>query len=473
MPAEVRKKRRWVRRVLITLSIVIGLGVVGYLGYAHFSASDEGPEDFDVYKVEIGDITSRLTETGETFLESTIEVMSKVSGTITETSAEEGDGVEKGHILAVVEPDNTELLRLYGRRAQVANAYVQMVQAKDDLDHQRRLFEKVQGTSRDAVLRVERSLSTATTNFRLALMELHILEKDMEIAGGMATRVMAALKSGSEVEVRRTIDSSMDISAAEGKGFVRLADVRVLAPSAGIVISKGVEVGEMVISGTSALNRGTVLFTIGDLSSMFISSRVSEVDADKLEVGQRVNLRFEAALDAKLTGKIVWISPIGSKAAGASVISFPVKIKLDEACPIVKPGMSCDMDIVTSEEKNVKKVLLESVATEKPVKDEEAQDEAVENEPKEQTTTSWRLESKYVYVKRGETYEKRPIEVGDEDEKSCEVVSGLEEGEEVVKNIDDYEEAQKAKEEKDKKDKGKDEDKKQKSTRRRRGGAVH
>ena len=466
MPAEARRKRRWLRRILIILAIVIGLGLIGYVLHSHFSSTDEDPEEFDVHKVQMGDITSRLTETGETYLEGTIEVMSKVSGTITETRVDEGDSLVKGQIVAVVEPDNTELLRLYGRRAQVANAYVQMVQAKDDLKHHRRLFDEVQGTSRDTVLRKERNLSTARTNFRLALMELHILEKDMEINDGMAVRVMAVLKSGSEAKVRSTMDSSLDISAADGDGFVELADVRVLAPSAGVVIAKGVEVGEMVISGTSALSRGTVLFGIGDLDSMFISCRVSEVDAGKLQINQQANVAFEAFPDKELTGNIVWISPIGSKAQGSSIISFPVKIKLDEANEFVRPGMSCDIDIVTSEKKDVLRALLESVATEEGSEDEDVEDEDIEDEGKEEEREAPRGE--YVYVKKGETYEKRPIEVGEEDNKYCEVISGLKEGEEIVTDIDEYEEAQKEKEA-EKNGNGK----KDKSTRRRRRARLH
>jgi len=464
LPAKRRKKHRWLKRILIILAVVIGLLLVGYVGHTHFVVSGDEPDEFDVYKLGTGDITSRLTETGETYLEGTIEVMSKVSGTVTETTVDEGDSVEKGQVVAVVEPDNTELLRLYGRRAQVANAYIQMVQAKDDLQHQRRLFEKVQGTSRDIVLRKERGLSTARTNFRLALMELHILEKDMEIEAGMAMRVMAALKSGSEKEIRKTIDDSLDISASDGKGFVRLADVRVLAPSAGVVISKGVEMGEMVISGTSALSRGTVLFRIGDLDSMFISCRVSEVDAGKLEIGQRVSVTFEAFLDEQPTGKIVWISPIGSKAQGSSIISFPVKIKLDEAYRFAKPGMSCDIDIVTSEKKDVLRALLESVAIEEQDEEEEGEEEGDEEAVEEEHETR---RGKYVYVKKGETYEKRQIEIGEEDEKHCEVTSGLEEGEEIVTDIDEYEEAQEEKEKEADEDK-KEKDKKGKSSKRRR-----
>jgi len=448
LPAKVRKRRRWFRRILIVLFILIALGVLGHFLNVHFgfTSGDEGALDYDVSKVERGDITSRLTETGETYLENTVDVMSKVSGTITQTNVEEGDEVKKGQILAVVQPDNTELLRLYGKRAQVANAYITMVQAQDDLVHQKHLFDKVRGTSWDNVLRNDRGLAMAKTNFRLALMELHILESDMEIRDGMAAQVMRALKSGTEAQVRRTMDRLLDVSAANGKGFVKLADVRVLAPSGGVVIHKDVEPGEMVISGTAALNKGTVLFTIGDLHSMFISCNVSEVDACKLDVGQHVNVTFEAFPDESITGKIIWVSPVGTKPQGSSIIYFPVKIRLDKSCQFAKPGMSCDIDIITSEKKSVLRVLLESVAT------GEKEDDTVK-------------ETKYVYVKTGDTYQKREVKIGVSNEKFAEVLSGLKEGEEVVTDIDAYEDAQKEKEgEKGSTDEGK---KKQKPRRRR------
>lgn len=433
--------------------MIVVLGLVGYILHSHLSAKEDDQEEFEVQKVETGDITSRLTETGSTYLEGTVEVMSKVSGTITGTMVEEGDAVAKGQILAVVEPDNTELLRLYGRRAQVATAYIAMVQAKDDLRHQKKLFDEVRGTSRDTVLRNERNLSTAHTNFRLALMELHILEKDMRITNGMAVRVMAALKSGSEDRVRETIDKSLDISSSDGEGFVELADVRVSAPNDGIIIAKGVEVGEMVISGTSALSRGTVLYRIGNLDYLFISCRVSEVDAADLKMNQATKVTFEAFPDKELAGKIIWISPIGSTADGSSIISFPVKIKLDEVAEFVRPGMSCDIDIITSEKKGVIRIPLESVAVHTGEKDEAKEDENggsstassdAESEA-EDNTADEPSKGEYVYVKKGEEFEKRPIEIGKDDDRYCEVISGLELGEEIVTNIDDYEEAQRKK----------------------------
>ena len=440
MPAARTKKRRWLRTTLIVLGVLTGLIIGASVLDVDFSyeKDETAADEFETSKIEKGDIESRLTETGTTYLENTVDIMSKVSGTVTLMTVEMGDSVQKGQLVAVVAPDNTELLRLYGRRAQVANSYVQMVQAKDDLSHSEKLFNAVQGTSRDNVLRKRRGLSTAKTNFQLSLLELHILEKDMEIRGGMANRVMSIVNKGDEAEVLQAMDESLEVLAGDSTGFIKLADVRVLSPTSGIVISRGVDVGEMILSGTSSLSRGTVLLRTGDLGSMFISCRISEVDAGKVTVGQQAKIMFEAFPEDTHISQIIWISPIGSVPQGSSIVSFKIKIKLDATPEYAKPGMSCDIDIITAQKKQVLMALLESVATD----DEE----------------------KYVFVKKGDDFEKRIITTGIADDKHCEVLSGLEEGEQIVTDIDEYEEVQ---EEKRLEADGEKNDKADKSSRRR------
>lgn len=413
MPAK-RRKRRWLRRGIVIFIILLVVAAAAYLFSGRFGRASKASGKFELSKIARGEITARLTETGTAYLEKTIEVKSKVSGTVKATVVEEGDVVKKGQLLAVIEPDNTELLRLYNKRANVANAYIRMVQAQDDLSHAKRLLEVVQGTSRDDVLRKERALCTASTNFRLSLLELYILERDMEIREGMAEKVARVLASGTEREVRRVMDATLRVFSAGGDSFVQLADVRVLSPVSGVVLQRPVEVGEMIISGTSSLLKGTVLFRIGDPSSMFIRCSVGEVDAGNVSVGQKAQIAFEAFPDERIPGKITWISPIGAKAEGSSIISFLVKIKMEETPSFAKPGMSCDVDIILAEKKDVLRVPLESVG----IKDGD----------------------RYVYVKEGEGYVKRKLKLGIENESYAEVLSGLKEGEQVVLNLDEYEE---------------------------------
>ena len=52
----------------------------------------------------------------------------------------------------------------------------------------------------------------------------------------------------------------------------------------GVVITKGVELGETVTSGVSSFNAGTVLFTVADLKSLLIKVNLNEVDIAKVAV---------------------------------------------------------------------------------------------------------------------------------------------------------------------------------------------
>src|SRR5450830_644612 len=69
---------------------------------------------------------------------------------------------------------------------------------------------------------------------------------------------------------------------------------RVTSPMSGVVITKGVELGETVTSGVSSFNAGTVLFTVADLKTLLIRVNLNEVDIAKVKVGQPVRITLDA-----------------------------------------------------------------------------------------------------------------------------------------------------------------------------------
>ena len=69
---------------------------------------------------------------------------------------------------------------------------------------------------------------------------------------------------------------------------------RVTAPMSGVVITKGVELGETVTSGVSSFNAGTVLFTVADLKTLLIKVNLNEVGIGKVKVGQPVRITRDA-----------------------------------------------------------------------------------------------------------------------------------------------------------------------------------
>ena len=86
---------------------------------------------------------------------------------------------------------------------------------------------------------------------------------------------------------------------------------RVTAPMSGVVIKKGVELGETVTSGVSSFNAGTVLFTVADLKSLIIRVNLNEVDIAKVHVGQPVRITLDAYPQKVFTGNVTLRRPVG------------------------------------------------------------------------------------------------------------------------------------------------------------------
>jgi HlyD family secretion protein len=134
-----------------------------------------------------------------------------------------------------------------------------------------------------------------------------------------------------------------DITAAE----VRLASVRATldlaridAPFAGTVTEVESQVGDLV-------NAGTAAFRVDDLSRLLVKVQVSEVDINRVEVGQGVVLTFDAILEKEYAGVVTDIASSGSSAGGA--VNFTVTVELANPDEDIRPGMTAAANIAVSQ----------------------------------------------------------------------------------------------------------------------------
>ena len=88
---------------------------------------------------------------------------------------------------------------------------------------------------------------------------------------------------------------------------------------------------------------------------------LNEVDAAKVQVGQRATMTFDAIDGLTLTGKVASIDTIGTVTQG--VVNYTVTIAFDTADASVKPGMSVDAAIITDTAQDVLTVPSSAVKT--------------------------------------------------------------------------------------------------------------
>ena len=112
----------------------------------------------------------------------------------------------------------------------------------------------------------------------------------------------------------------------------------------GVVIKKGVELGETVTSGVSSFNAGTVLFTVADLESLIIRVNLNEVDIAKVSVGQPVRITLDAYPQKVFTGKVRFVAPAAKLVEKIKV--FEVEVALDELADAFRTGMSANVEIL-------------------------------------------------------------------------------------------------------------------------------
>jgi HlyD family secretion protein len=269
----------------------------------------EQESPFRLGKAQIEDLQVSVREVGVVDPEIKVDVKSPVSGRVLELDVREGDVVRRGQVLAEVEPDVNQAQSLSDVHAAVSQADLRLRDADRILANQKALFA-----------------AGLVANDQL---------RDAQMVRDLAADALRNAKA------RYTIVEQHGIPISGG-GHSQKANVS--TPMAGIVVAKGVELGESVTSGVSSFNEGTVLFTVADLKSLLIKVNLNEVDIAKVRVGQPVRVTLDAYPQKVFDGKVRFVAPAAKIVDKIKV--FEVEIALDRLDEAFRTGMSANVEIL-------------------------------------------------------------------------------------------------------------------------------
>jgi len=108
---------------------------------------------------------------------------------------------------------------------------------------------------------------------------------------------------------------------------------------------------------------GTTLMTISDLAAIDAEVKVAEADVLRIRLGQPASVTLEAVPGETFTGRVAEIgaSALPIAGSGAAAREFRVKVRLDNPDRRLRPGLTCDAEILTAEKQNVLVVPLQAV----------------------------------------------------------------------------------------------------------------
>ena len=173
-----------------------------------------------------------------------------------------------------------------------------------------------------------------------------------------AEAALRRLQQGREAAERRLAETRADAARVADV----LAKTDILAPISGVVTRLPVQEGEMVVMGIQG-QLGTTLMTISDLAAIDAEVKVAEADVLRIQLNQSATVTLEAIPGESFTGRVVEIgaSALPISGAGAAAREFRVKVRLDKPDQRLRPGLTCDAEVLTAERQNVLVVPLQAV----------------------------------------------------------------------------------------------------------------
>jgi HlyD family secretion protein len=289
----------------VALLALVCLVVVG-AAFFWWAGSKPTQAKWVLASVDQGAIIQRVTANGTLNPVVLVNVGTQISGTVLRLHTDFNEPVKAGQLLAELDPSLIE--------AQIRQSEANLLSAK-------------------AVL----------TNAELALKR----SEQLKAKGFVSDGALDGLRRDVETASAQVLQSQAQVA----RDRTNLGYSRVRSPIDGIVVNRGIDVGQTV----AASFQTPTLFQIArDLQRMQIDTSVAEADVGAIAPNQPVRFTVDAFQDQDFSGKVrmVRLNPTTQQ----NVVTYNVVIDVDNKDGRLLPGMTAQVTIVTNRKDDVIRV---------------------------------------------------------------------------------------------------------------------
>jgi HlyD family secretion protein len=314
-------------RNLILLAVAV---LAAILAWRFLAGGGDAPA-YRTAAVERGAVRVSISATGSLRALSTVDVGSQVSGQILEVLVDFNDRVERGQVIARIDPANFEA-RLTQVRADLASAHANLSAARVSLDEARANLKNAEAEFERRSSVFERGLISRT-------------DYDASLAQRDAARARIASANASiRVAEAQVQQREAGVSNAE----LDLAYTVIRSPVDGVILLRAIEPGQTV----AASFQTPVLFQIAeDLRQMQIDLSIDETDVGQIREGQPVRFTVDAFQGRDFRGVVHQIRLSASNVQ--NVITYPVVVRVDNPDASLLPGMTANAEIEIARREDV------------------------------------------------------------------------------------------------------------------------
>lgn len=289
--------------------------------------------------VERGDIERTVATSGAVRPLVTVEVGSQLSGQISDLYADFNSQVQKGQVIAQLDPQTYESRVLQNRaELRVAQANVTVQQAN---------IERSEANLLKARLEFERSEPLARKG-TLSASEFDAARASFDSARADVTMAKAQLDNAEAALQQR----EAQLESAE----IDLGRTEIRSPIDGVVIERAIDQGQTV---AASLSSPTLFYIAQDLAEIQIEANVDEADIGNVKEGNQARFTVDAYPDMEFSGSVgqVRLAPNEQN----NVVTYTVIVTARNPDLKLLPGMTAIVEIVTGKSDDVMRVANEAI----------------------------------------------------------------------------------------------------------------
>ena len=294
--------------------VVMLLAAAGWWGWRQWSAAAQ--PGYVTQTVAVGTLEKVVTALGSVQPKDYVDVGTQVSGQLRELHVQIGDTVQKGQLLAEVDPT------VYATRVAADKASLRDLQA--------------QRARQASVLQLAEVQKKRTRE----LLALSAASQDaVDMADAAAAQARATLES---------LDAQIDKAQSTLAGDeANLGYTKIYAPMDGVVVSQPVFKGQTVNSAQQA----PTLMRVANLDVMTVNAQVAEADVPQLKPGMPVYFTTLGHAERRYQSRIRQILPTPEKVN--DVVLFTVLIDIDNRARELMTSMTTQTFFVLGRAENL------------------------------------------------------------------------------------------------------------------------
>jgi HlyD family secretion protein len=300
------------KKTVIILVVILLLGIPTFFIVSGMRSAPK----YTTATATKGRIIETITASGTVNPVTTTSVGTQVSGIIKEIYVDYNSPVQKGQVLAQIDPAIFE--------AKVGQQRANLIAAKANLN-------KIKATLENDKKTLTRYENLYKKNF--------IAKSDVDLARTTYLSDLAQLEAA-EAQI-------MQAEAALNSANTDLAYTKIISPVDGVVVSRSVDVGQTV---AASFQTPTLFLVAQDLTKMQINTGVAEADISKVKVGQAAEFTVDGYPYDTFKGEVIQVR--NSPTTVQNVVTYDVVVSVDNKDLKLKPGMITNVTIITQKNDN-------------------------------------------------------------------------------------------------------------------------